>query len=406
MYAPPMASWTPFSREPSRAGAGQQPLDATETPGRLCIRPRTFEAAPCPRVGARATRHNPWRSGAAVAPYREADARDAAAGCSAGANTRQVTLRSPPPVSPSAAGSNVMGATEARIPSCFGPKTRVGIPVAGCAAVRRGEWRADSQLPSAVPCRLQHDKGHLVLGAWLADETGAACGTKWKGPALLEGHTEGGRDAAPAPQRLVCPAGLLVERAGAASAVGAQTALPSATGFISAHMDRPVHVLESQRWAWTHKDAVACPPLKPVIRSNGTIKGRVCAAGIAVIAGVDGSSIATASTQPTSHKQKPRAPIRSPLSASTDAAHCLAPGLLDRALRLRRRQTGIAHPALVPRAAQDLDAVALVVGVVAGKVAVAFEPEDGVVAEEDELVPVAHGAVGAGWARELAGPLS
>lgn len=46
--------------------------------------------------------------------------------------------------------------------------------------------------------------------------------------------------------------------------------------------------------------------------------------------------------------------------------------------------------ALLPRVAQDLNAVALVVGVVAREVAVGLETDSGVVACEEELLPVAH----------------
>lgn len=62
------------------------------------------------------------------------------------------------------------------------------------------------------------------------------------------------------------------------------------------------------------------------------------------------------------------------------------------ALRPRRGRwhAGVAGLALLPRAAQDLDAVALVVGVVAREVAVGLETDRGVVAREEELLPIAH----------------
>jgi hypothetical protein len=52
---------------------------------------------------------------------------------------------------------------------------------------------------------------------------------------------------------------------------------------------------------------------------------------------------------------------------------------------------GIAFAPLVPASPELLDPVALVVGMVAGVVAVALEAELGVAASENELVEVAHG---------------
>lgn len=54
------------------------------------------------------------------------------------------------------------------------------------------------------------------------------------------------------------------------------------------------------------------------------------------------------------------------------------------------RKTLIAWEILLPRVSQNLDAEAEVAGVVASRVAVGFEPDDGVAALEKELFPVAH----------------
>ncbi len=55
-----------------------------------------------------------------------------------------------------------------------------------------------------------------------------------------------------------------------------------------------------------------------------------------------------------------------------------------------RGETTIAWYALLPRVTQDLDTVALVVGVVSGEVTVGLEPDRRVAAGEEELLPVAH----------------
>lgn len=55
-----------------------------------------------------------------------------------------------------------------------------------------------------------------------------------------------------------------------------------------------------------------------------------------------------------------------------------------------QRDAAVAGHALIPRVAQDLHAQTLMVGVVAGEVAVGLEANSGVVASKKKLFPVAH----------------
>lgn len=83
------------------------------------------------------------------------------------------------------------------------------------------------------------------------------------------------------------------------------------------------------------------------------------------------------------------------------AAHAFFPAetggeMLVPLLGLPCRDAVIARGTLLPGIAEDLDAKALVVGIVAGEVAIGLETDDGVVAGEEELLKVAHLEQGSG----------
>lgn len=83
------------------------------------------------------------------------------------------------------------------------------------------------------------------------------------------------------------------------------------------------------------------------------------------------------------------------------AAHAFFPAetggeMLVPLLGLPCRGAVIARGTLLPGIAEDLDAKALVVGIVAGEVAIGLETDDGVVAGEEELLKVAHLEQGSG----------